>query len=254
MTQNRTHTCGELRLSDAGKAIKICGWLENLREVGSELAFAVVRDFYGTTQVVAETADMVALLKSINKESTISVEGTVRERDSKNAKLPTGEIEVVPGKIEVLGRCQHNELPFPINRSREADEATRLKYRYLDLRNPAVKNNIILRCQVVAALRAAGLEPIVKNTICSATRQRQEAAADLASAVDAMVVIGGRNSSTTTRLAEVCALTCPRTFHIESADELDPAAFAGCRRVGVTAGASTPENQIAAVEKFLRAL
>lgn len=106
---------------------------------------------------------------------------------------------------------------------------------------------------VVAALRAAGLEPIVKNTICSATRQRQEAAADLASAVDAMVVIGGRNSSNTTRLAEVCALTCPRTFHIESADELDPAAFAGCRRVGVTAGASTPENQIAAVEKFLRA-
>jgi len=118
----------------------------------------VVRDFYGTTQVVAETADMVALLKSINKESTISVEGTVRERDSKNAKLPTGEIEVVPGKIEVLGRCQHNELPFPINRSREADEATRLKYRYLDLRNPAVKNNIILRCQVVAALRQAMTE------------------------------------------------------------------------------------------------
>ena len=158
MTQNRTHTCGELQLSDAGKAVKICGWLENLREVGSELAFAVVRDFYGTTQVVAETADMVALLKSINKESTISVEGTVRERDSKNAKLPTGEIEVVPGKIEVLGRCQHNELPFPINRSREADEATRLKYRYLDLRNPAVKNNIILRCQVVAALRQAMTE------------------------------------------------------------------------------------------------
>ena len=113
MTQNRTHTCGELRLSDAGKAVKICGWLENLREVGSELAFAVVRDFYGTTQVVAETADMVALLKSINKESTISVEGTVRERDSKNPKLPTGDIEVVPSKIEVLGRCQHNELPFP---------------------------------------------------------------------------------------------------------------------------------------------
>ena len=158
MTQNRTHTCGELRLSDAGKAVKICGWLENLREVGSELAFAVVRDFYGTTQVVAETAQQVAQLKSINKESTISVEGTVRERDSKNAKLPTGEIEVVPGKIEVLGRCQHNELPFPINRSREADEATRLKYRYLDLRNPAVKNNIILRCQVVAALRQAMTE------------------------------------------------------------------------------------------------
>ena len=124
MTQNRTHTCGELRLSDAGKAIKICGWLENLREVGSELAFAVVRDFYGTTQVVAETADMVALLKSINKESTISVEGTVRERDSKNAKLPTGDIEVVPGRqLRCWAAASHNELPFPINRSREADES-----------------------------------------------------------------------------------------------------------------------------------
>ena len=94
MTQNRTHTCGELRLSDAGKAIKICGWLENLREVGSELAFAVVRDFYGTTQVVAETADMVALLKSINKESTISVEGTVRERDSmEQVRVPISQLK-----------------------------------------------------------------------------------------------------------------------------------------------------------------
>ena len=155
MMQNRTHTCGELRLSDAGRAVKLCGWLENVREVGSELAFAVVRDFYGTTQVVAETADMVKTLKAITKESTISVEGTVRERDSKNPKLPTGDIEVVPEKIAVLGRCQHSELPFPINRSREADEATRLKYRYLDLRNPAVKDNIILRCSVVSALRQA---------------------------------------------------------------------------------------------------
>ena len=94
MTQNRTHTCGELRLSDAGKAIKICGWLENLREVGSELAFAVVRDFFGTTQVVAETADMVALLKSINKESTISVEGTVRERDSmEQVRVPISQLK-----------------------------------------------------------------------------------------------------------------------------------------------------------------
>ncbi|MEY8460799.1 4-hydroxy-3-methylbut-2-enyl diphosphate reductase [Eggerthellaceae bacterium 24-137] len=107
---------------------------------------------------------------------------------------------------------------------------------------------------VVAALTEAGLHPIVRNTICSATRQRQEAAADLAASVDAMVVIGGRNSSNTTRLAEVCADACQRTFHIESADELDAAAFAGCARVGLTAGASTPENQIASVEAFLRTL
>ena len=158
MMQNRTHTCGELRLSDAGKAVKICGWLENVREVGAELAFAVVRDFYGTTQVVAETPEMVNTFKAITKESTISVEGTVRERASKSAKMATGEIEIVPEKIEVLGRCRHNELPFQINRSREADEAQRLKYRYLDLRNPAVKQNIILRCQVVAAIRQAMTE------------------------------------------------------------------------------------------------
>ncbi|WP_298020240.1 aspartate--tRNA ligase [uncultured Dysosmobacter sp.] len=158
MMQNRTHTCGELRLSDAGKQVKIVGWMENIREVSSSLAFIVVRDFYGTTQVVAETEEMVNTFKAITKESTISVEGTVRERDSKTAKMATGDIEIVPAQVSVLGRCQHNELPFQINRSREADEAQRLKYRYLDLRNPAVKANIVLRCQVVAALRQAMTE------------------------------------------------------------------------------------------------
>ena len=155
MFQSRTHTCGELRLEHAGQKVKIVGWMENIREVGSNFAFVVVRDFYGTTQVVVETAEMMAAFKAINKESTISVEGVVRERASKNPKLPTGDIEIVPEKVEVLGRCRYNELPFEINRSREADEAQRLKYRYLDLRNPAVKKNIILRCNVVSALRRA---------------------------------------------------------------------------------------------------
>ena len=158
MMQNRTHTCGELRLSDAGKQVKIVGWMENVRTVSAALAFVVVRDFYGTTQVVAETEEMVNTFKAINKESTISVEGTVRERDSKSSKMATGDIEIVPAKVEVLGRCVHNELPFQINRSREADEAQRLKYRYLDLRNPEVKKNIILRCNVVSALRQAMTE------------------------------------------------------------------------------------------------
>ena len=153
MMQSRTHTCGELRLADAGKQVKIVGWMENVREVGSNFAFVVLRDFYGTTQVVIETEDMMAAIHGLNKESTISVEGLVRERSSKNPKLPTGEIEVVPTKIEILGRCRHNSLPFEINRSREADEMVRLKHRYLDLRNPAVKSNIILRCNVVSALR-----------------------------------------------------------------------------------------------------
>ena len=153
MTQNRTHTCGELRLPDAGKQIKLSGWMENVRIVSASLAFVVLRDFYGTTQVIAETEEMVNTFKAINKESTISVEGIVRERDSKNPKLPTGDIEIVPAQVSILGRCRHNELPFQVNRSREADETQRLKYRYLDLRNPAVKENIVLRCNVVSALR-----------------------------------------------------------------------------------------------------
>ena len=153
MMQSRTHNCGELRLSDAGKSVTIVGWLENVREVGANFAFCVLRDFYGTTQVVIENEEMMKLIKPINKESTISVTGLVRERESKNPKLPTGEIEVVPEKIEVLGKCIHNQLPFEINKSKDADENTRLKYRFLDLRNPAVKSNIVLRCQVVAELR-----------------------------------------------------------------------------------------------------
>ena len=153
MFQSRTHNCGELRLSDAGKAVTIVGWMENVREVGNNFAFLVLRDFYGTTQVVVDSAEMMAIVKSVNKESTISVTGVVRERESKNPKQPTGEIEVVPQNIEILGKCRHNQLPFEINKSKDADENVRLKYRYLDLRNPAVKQNIILRCQVVAELR-----------------------------------------------------------------------------------------------------
>ena len=155
MMQMRTHTCGELRLANAGQRVKIVGWMENVRVVGQNFAFVVLRDFYGTTQVVVETQEMMDIINGLNKESTISVEGTVRERASKNPKQATGDVEVVPEKIEVLGRCRYNSLPFEINRSREADETQRLKYRYLDLRNPAVKSNIILRCQVVSALRAA---------------------------------------------------------------------------------------------------
>ena len=126
MFQSRTHTCGQLRLSDAGKAVTIAGWMENVREVGQNFAFVIVRDFYGTTQVVIETEEMMAIVKGLNKESTIQVTGTVRERASKNPKMATGEVEIVPSEIRVLGRCLHNELPFEINRSREADESARL--------------------------------------------------------------------------------------------------------------------------------
>ena len=162
MFQSRTNTCGELRLADAGKSVTLVGWLENVREVGANFAFLVLRDYYGVTQVVVETEEIMRVVKSVNKESTISVTGTVRERESKNMKMATGEIEVVPEKIRVLGKCRYNQLPFEINKSRDADENTRLKYRYLDLRNPAVKSNIVLRCQVVSELRRLMTE---KNTI-----------------------------------------------------------------------------------------
>ncbi len=158
MMQSRTHTCGELRMANVGESVKLVGWLENMREVGSNLGFVVLRDFYGTTQIVLETEEMVKTAKAITKESTISVKGVVRERSSKNPKQETGDIEVVPESIEILGRCRYNELPFEINHSREADETARLKYRYLDLRNPEVKKNIILRCNVIAALRQSMME------------------------------------------------------------------------------------------------
>ena len=157
-TAYRTHSCGELRMEHVGQTVTIAGFMENIREVGQNFAFVILRDFYGTTQVVVETEEMMQVFKGLNKESTVAITGVVRERDSKNPKLPTGDIEVVPAKVEVLGRCRHNELPFQVNRSREADETARLKYRYLDLRNPEVKNNIILRSSVVAALRSSMID------------------------------------------------------------------------------------------------
>ncbi len=157
MMQMRTHTCNALRLADVGKSVKLVGWMENVRVVGRTSPSSCCVTSTAPRRSWWRTRPM-KVIKGLNKESTISVEGTVRERASKNPKLATGDIEVVPSKIEVLGRCRYNALPFEINRSREADETQRLKYRYLDLRNPAVKQNIILRCQVVAALRAAMME------------------------------------------------------------------------------------------------
>ena len=153
--QNRTHTCNELRITDAGKTVQLSGWMENIREVGGNLAFIVLRDFYGSTQLVAENEEILNVFRDLNKESVVSVTGIVRERDNKNDRMDTGDIEVVPSRVEVLGKCRYNALPFQIARSREADESLRLKYRYLDLRNPEVKKNIVMRCNVVSALRQA---------------------------------------------------------------------------------------------------
>jgi len=158
MIQSRTHTCNELRVSDVGTKVTLVGWYENMRKLSKNLGFLVLRDFYGITQIVIETEEMMEKLTGVNSESTISVTGVVRERSSKSDKIATGEIEVLPENIAVLSKCIYNELPFEINRSKEADENTRLKYRYLDLRNPAVKDNIVLRCNIVAELRKSMME------------------------------------------------------------------------------------------------
>ncbi len=158
MVQSRTHTCNELTMENVGDSVTLVGWYDNLRKVSKNLGFLILRDFYGTTQVVIETEDIMQSLAGVNNESTLSVTGKVRERSNKNPAIKTGDIEVVPEKIEVLGKCVHNELPFEISHSREADESVRLKYRYLDLRNPEVRDKIVLRSRIVAELRKSMTE------------------------------------------------------------------------------------------------
>lgn len=148
----RTHNCNELRKEDAGKKVKICGWLDSKRDKGG-LLFAVLRDFYGVTQVVATEEPCLSALRDIPTESTVAVEGTVVLRSAPNEKLPTGLIEIVPEKVEVLGRRTTQALPFEVSHSTDAREDIRLAYRFLDLRNPAVKDKIVLRAQIVSELR-----------------------------------------------------------------------------------------------------
>ena len=148
----RTHNCGQLRKEDAGKKVKISGWLDSKRDKGG-LLFAVIRDFYGVTQVVASEEPCLSQLRDIPTESTVSVEGTVVLRSSPNEKLPTGLIEIVPETVEVLGRRTTPALPFEVSHSTEAGEDARLKYRFLDLRNEKVREKIVLRANIIADLR-----------------------------------------------------------------------------------------------------
>ena len=134
---------------------KLVGWYENLRKVSKNLGFLILRDFYGTTQIVVETEEIMEQLSSINYESTIEIIGTVRERSSKNANLPTGEIEVVQVSLQFLESAVTTSFRSRLTIQKEADENVRLKYRYLDLRNPQVKSKIVLRSKVVADLRAS---------------------------------------------------------------------------------------------------
>ncbi len=147
----RTHNCGELRESNVGQKVKVAGWLSGIRDLGA-VVFFVLRDFYGMTQGVVSDEETKALVRSIPRESTISVEGEVVRRSSPNPDMPTGMIEIVPSRIEVLGRC-YEQLPFEVASSVQSREDTRLRYRFLDLRNPEVKEKIVFRAKVVSWLR-----------------------------------------------------------------------------------------------------
>ncbi len=147
----RTHTCGELREGDVGKRVKLCGWLSSVRDLGAVIFF-VLRDYYGYTQAVVADDEKKEQIRSIPRESTVSVEGKVVLRSAPNKDMPTGMIEIEPERIEVLGRC-YEQLPFEVATSTQSREDVRLKYRFLDLRNPDVKSKIVFRSKVVSWLR-----------------------------------------------------------------------------------------------------
>lgn len=149
--QYRTVSCGELREENIGQTVKVAGWVENIRDHGGVM-FLDVRDHYGVVQVVVHDD---AVLADVARECTVSVSGKVLQRDADtvNKKIATGMVEVHTEELTVLGKCKNN-LPFEVTTSTNTSEEVRLKYRFLDLRNPKVHNNIVLRSQVISFLRS----------------------------------------------------------------------------------------------------
>lgn len=152
LIQNRTHHCGELTKKDIGKTVQLVGWLQGFRQLGSNLGFALLRDFFGVTQCLIKDSHLYNQIAKIQRESVLQINGIVAERESKNPNMHTGDIEIIPSKIQVLGVCKQ-ELPFEIADSLNASEDTRLRYRFLDLRNPLVKDKLILRSKIIADIR-----------------------------------------------------------------------------------------------------
>lgn len=148
--QYRTNTCGELRQNNIGSSVRVCGWVQTIRDHGGVL-FVDIRDQYGVVQTVFHNE---TLLKGVTKESVVSIGGTVVQRapETVNPKIPTGYVEVAAESLTVLSRAIAG-LPFEIDQSKETKEELRLSYRFLDLRNPKVHQNIVLRSQIVAYLR-----------------------------------------------------------------------------------------------------
>lgn len=151
MNEYRTHNCGELNEKNIGSEVKLSGWVQKIRNLGG-MVFIDLRDQFGITQIVVSSEEMQNKVKEITTESSVCISGKVVERASKNSKLSTGTIEVVANSIEVLGKCK-NVLPFEVNTDQEVREDLRLEYRFLDLRNEKLHNNILLRSKILKTLR-----------------------------------------------------------------------------------------------------
>ena len=147
----RTKTCGELNISNVNEEVTLSGWIQKIRNLGG-MIFIDLRDEFGITQIVINDEKLENEVKTYTTESCIMVTGKVVERSSKNNKIKTGEIEVLASKVEVLGKCK-NVLPFEINTEQEVREDLRLEYRFLDLRNEKLHNNILLRSKILKTLR-----------------------------------------------------------------------------------------------------
>ena len=147
----RTKTCGELNISNVNETVELAGWIQKIRDLGA-MVFIDLRDQFGITQIVINEEELQKQAKNLTTESCIHIYGKVVERSNKNTKIPTGEIEVIANEIEVLGKCK-NVLPFEINTDQEVREDLRLEYRFLDLRNEKLHNNILLRSKILKTLR-----------------------------------------------------------------------------------------------------
>ena len=147
----RTHNLGELNIKNVGEQVELSGWIQKIRNLGG-MIFIDLRDQFGITQIVINDEGLQEQAKELTTESCIHICGKVVERSNKNPKMATGEIEVVTGKIEILGKCK-NILPFEVNTDQEVREDLRLEYRFLDLRNKKLHDSILLRSKILKALR-----------------------------------------------------------------------------------------------------
>lgn len=251
------------RAARAGKPTCTLGPLIHNPQVVADLEAAGVEavervsDIPGGTMVVRSHGVVPEVVEEARERGLDIVDATcphVARAQRAAARLAAkGRFVVVVGEAghpEVEGICAHaraagGPVAAVVDAAELPDEASCAGARVGVVVQTTQSREVFER--VVGALRERGVDLEVKDTVCTATRQRQDAAAALAGQADAFVIIGGRNSSNTTRLHEICSALCERSYHVESADELDPAWFEGCATVGVTAGASTPESQIATV-------